>query len=50
MAPLAIEKPKEKVIEMRNDPEFMQTLMRHEADQPRNPQEVQNLIDDLKSY
>jgi hypothetical protein len=32
------------------DLEFMDSLKRHESEQPKNPQDLQNLIDELKSY
>jgi hypothetical protein len=32
------------------DLEFMDSLKRHESQQPKNPQDLQNLIDELKSY
>jgi hypothetical protein len=33
-----------------NDPEFSESLKKHELDQPKYPKDLQNLIDDLKSY
>lgn len=50
VAPIAQEKAPATGSEMKMDSEFLQSLKRHEEEQPRNPKELQSLIDELKSY
>lgn len=42
--------PKLTVPAAHNDPEFTQSLKKHEAEQPKYSKELQRLIDELKSY
>jgi hypothetical protein len=48
--PTSPELPKMTPQAVKLDLEFMDSLKRHESEQPKNPHDLQNLIDELKSY
>jgi hypothetical protein len=51
LAPMIKEKlHMQKITEIKKDPDFTESLRRHEDEQPLNTKEVQSLIDELKSY
>lgn len=48
--PISVDMPKKEAQTMKNDPEFVDSLKRQEAQQPKYSEELESLIDELQSY
>jgi hypothetical protein len=42
--------PKNKINAIKNDPEFTRSLKMHSGEQPKHPKEIENLLEDLRSF